>query len=593
MVARIRRYVLLVPLAGLLLVLIGASGLVAGLDIRPKAFTLPRVVVTAELDRDGTMRVVERITYDFRGAFTYGTRPIPGGPYLIEDVRVTEDGRELEQVGAPYNLRWFFTAEDERRTFTVGYTVRDAVTVGPDVAELYWKWVGEDHPGIGRVRVTLTVPGGPGAVRAWGHGDLAGEVAVAGDRVTWSAPDVPAGSFVEGRVAVPAARVAVAPFGAPRLDRILVQERAWAASANQARRAAEAAVAAADRRRDLATVMVPVLVVLGVVVFGMLFVRHGREPEPPDVGEYVRDLPDDPPAVVDTLLQWGRVRPIAFGATVVDLAQRGHLAITEERTDRPGWFDRTDYRFRRTDQAVDDGVLPHERQVLDRLFGTGPETTQSELTATARADPRAAQVWWRDFRGAVRREFVRRGYQVGDRSRIFAANIGCAVVIGAAGALAWSWRAWWVGALGVAWGLTQCGLTLLLRRRTPLGARRAAEWEGVERYLRDFSTLEDAPPGHLVLWERYLVYAVALGVSARLASAMAARVPALTEMTHTGRWYVPARGPRGLDGLAAFGVGLSNSFVTASTPRSGGSGTGGGFSGGGGGGGGGGGIGAG
>ena len=592
MVARIQRYVLLAPLAVFVLILLGASGLVAGFDIRAKSFSLPRVAITAELDCDGTMRVVERITYDFRGAFTYGTRPIPGGPYVIEDVRVTENGRELAQVGAPYNLRWSFSAANERRTFAVGYTVRNAVSVGPDVAELYWKWVGEDHPGIGRVRVTLTVPDGTGTLRAWGHGARTGEVTVADDRVEWAVRDVPDASFVEGRVAVPADRFDVAPFGAPRLERILTQERAWAASANQDRRAAARAVASANRRRDLATVAVPVLVALGIVVFAVLFVRHGREPEAPDVGEYVRDLPDDPPAVVDTLLQWGRVRPIAFGATVIDLAQRGYLSITEEGTDRPLWFDRTEYRFRRTDRAVDDDVLTHERRVLDRLFGSGPETTQSALTAAARAHPRAAQAWWRDFRGAVRREFARRRYQVDDRSRIFAANIGCAVAIGAAGALAWSWRAWWVGTLGVAWGLAQCGLTLLLRRRTPLGARRAAEWEGVERYLRDFSTLEDAPPGHLVLWERYLVYAVALGVSARLASAMAARVPALTEMTHTGRWYVPASGPRGLDGLAAFGVGLSTSFVTASTPRSGGSGAGGGFSGGGGGGGGGGGIGA-
>ncbi len=588
----IRRYLFLLPAAAVVLLLVGASGLVAGLDLRPKGFSLPRVAIAADLDRDGTMRVVERITYDFRGRFTYGTRPIPGGPFVIEDVRVTEDGRELEQVGAPYNLRWFFSAADERRTFTISYTVRNAASVGPDVAELYWKWVGEDHPGIGTVRVDLAVPSGAGRVRAWGHGELTGTVTVSGDRVRWAAPDVPAGSFVEGRVAVPTTRFDTPASGAPRLDRIVEQERAWAASADAARRAATRAAEADRGRRAVATVGVPVLVALGIAVFVFLFVRYGREPAAPDVGEYVRDLPDDPPAIVDTLRHWGRVQPLAFGATVIDLAQRGFLTITEEHTERPLWFDATDYRFRRTDRPTDDSVLGFEAAVLDRLFDTGPETTQSALTAAARANPRVAQVWWRDFRGRVRREFDRRSYQVGDRSGIFVANVACALAIGAAGALALSWGAWWVGAAGVVWGLTQVGLTRLLRRRTPLGARRAAEWEGVERFLRDFSALEDAPSGHLVLWERYLVYAVALGVSARLATAMAARVPATTEITATGRWYVPASGRRGLDGLAAFGVGLSNGFAAASTPSSSGGGRGGGFSGGGGGGGGGGGIGA-
>ena len=59
--------------------------------------------------------------------------------------------------------------------------------------------------------------------------------------------------------------------------------------------------------------------------------------------------------------------------------------------------------------------------------------------------------------------------------------------------------------------------TLLLRSRTAEGAQRASEWKAFERKLRDFSQMEDAPAGHLILWERYLVYAVALGVSQRLA----------------------------------------------------------------------------
>ena len=71
----------------------------------------------------------------------------------------------------------------------------------------------------------------------------------------------------------------------------------------------------------------------------------------------------------------------------------------------------------------------------------------------------------------------------------------------------------------------QLALTPLLRQRTPKGQRRIHEWLGVRNYLRDFSQLADAPAGHLVLWERYLVYAVALGVSDDLAHGLAARIP--------------------------------------------------------------------
>lgn len=152
------------------------------------------------------MHVVEHLTYDFTGSFTYGTRPIPGGSYQVTDVSVSEHGQPLTSVGAPYNLQWFFDATDEQRTFDIAYTVNGAALVGPDVVELYWKWVGEAHPAIDHVNVVLHVPSGAGRVRAWGHGPLNEVVRVSSDTVRFDARSVPQSTFVEGRVATPASR---------------------------------------------------------------------------------------------------------------------------------------------------------------------------------------------------------------------------------------------------------------------------------------------------------------------------------------------------------------------------------------------------
>src|SRR5688572_1734670 len=112
--------------------LIGGVGVLIGLANPEKSFSLPRVAVAAELRADGSMHVVERITYDFKGPFSFGTRPIPVGAYELTDMRVTENGQELSSVGAPFNLQWFFDAEDETRTFDIEYTVRPGAVVGPD-----------------------------------------------------------------------------------------------------------------------------------------------------------------------------------------------------------------------------------------------------------------------------------------------------------------------------------------------------------------------------------------------------------------------------------------------------------------------------
>ena len=120
---KFRRYVRLVPIVVILLLSFGGAGLIKGLATPEKSFSLPRVAIEAVLAPDASMTVVEHITYDFHGPFSYGTRPIPGGPYLITDVHVSEHGRELTSVGAPYNLQWFFDAEDEQRTFDISYRV--------------------------------------------------------------------------------------------------------------------------------------------------------------------------------------------------------------------------------------------------------------------------------------------------------------------------------------------------------------------------------------------------------------------------------------------------------------------------------------
>lgn len=577
---------------GFVALLVGGAALAAVLN-PPKSFSLPRVAVEAELAPDGSMRVVEHLTYDFTGDFTYGTRPIPRGAYEIRDVSVRERGLPLEFVNAPYDLMWFFAAHDEQRTFDIEYTVAPAATVGADVAELYWKWVGETHPTIDRVTVALAVPPGPGRILAWGHGPLNGTVQVEDDRVRWRADDVPQGTFVEGRVAMPSARFPGAvPGPGMRLPTIRSEETVWAEAANVRRRDAATSARVEHNARNLARFVAPFLTVLAAAAFLLIWLRWGREPRTPDdIGEYVRDLPDDPPAVVDALMHWGAVRADAFSATVLDLAQRGYLRVTETREDRAFLPDRLEYHFARSDKTEED-ALPFERAALAQLFAAGPEVTQAEVVRFARDHQSDATERWNRFRKDVATDLRSRKYLHGGRAAPFVLNVAIAVLLGLVGMGALAVRAWIPGTLAVTWAVVQLALTPLLRQRSAAGQRRYHEWLGVRHYLHDFSQLADAPAGHLVLWERYLVYAVALGVSEELAAGLAIHLPA-EQATQFAPWYAGAH-----PGIPSYGSigGFSTTFGTAAvgsfTPASSGSGGGGGFSGGGGGGGGGGGIGA-
>lgn len=562
-----------------------------------KSFRIEAIELDAELHADASMRVVEHITYDFDGEFHNGHRGIPrGAGYTITDLRVTDGatGESLPTEGSPQNLTWHFDASDEQRTFDLSYTVLGAASVGPDVGELYWQFVGEEHPRVGRVRVELQVPGDGLDVRAWAHGPLTGVVRPEGRVVRLAVDDLPSGQFVEARVTVPAGAFTARPSGGARLPGVLAEEQARADDANAQRQRAADAERRHRQVRDALQRWFVVAPVLGWIVFVVLWLRYGREyAEPVDVGEYVREPPDDPPAFVPMLRQWGDVPPLALSATIVDLAQRGYLTIEESREDRRLLPDKTDWRFTWRENPAP--VLPFEHAVLSRLFDDGHTITQSELTAWCRRHQSESQRWWSDVQSKAKAAFKARGYIEGGKGPVFALNVVVAAAVGGLGFVAVNNGAP-VGIAGIASAAVQLACTLLLRRRTPLGRRRLAEWEAFERFLRDHSQLGEAPIGHLILWERYLVYAVALGVTAEVARALAARIPAETAAQHGfAGWY---SGPHGVGGLGSIGSlseftsTVGSGIVAASTPRSSGSGHGGGFSGGGGGGGGGGSVGA-
>lgn len=435
------------------------------------------------------MRVVEHLSYDFTGSFSRGTRSIPAGSYTISDVSVSEHGQTLTTVGVPYHLQWLFRAEDERRTFDVAYTVQPAVAAGPDVAELYWKWVGDDHPTIHRGTVNLTVPPGSGLVRAWGHGPLNGRVVVSAASVKWKAREVPDGTFVEGRVAMPTSRFpALVASGRPRLPTILGEERASIASAHAAVLEARDDAQTKRDRRDTLQWLAPRVALLGALGFWWAWRRWGREPPvPDDIGKYYRDLPDDPPAVVDAMMHWSDVRANAFGATVLDLVQRGYLTGTESRVDRGVRPDHIEYEFSLAESARghgDEGVvapdprvskddeyqgfdlndelwtparelLYFERVTLEQVFATGSTVTQTELIKTSKQHKEASTERWRTFETSIERSLRDRGYLQREGPLPYAVNVALASVVALVGIGALTLEAWVGGAIAIAWAAVQ------------------------------------------------------------------------------------------------------------------------------------------
>lgn len=556
-----------------------------------KSFSIASLTSNAQLLADGSMDVDERVVYDFAdGPFTVGIRTFsPRSTAQIVGFEAYEGERRLTVTppGSSISGGWeweFAPAYNQRRTFELRYRVARAATIGSDVGELYWQFVGTDHPGIGQVDVRIALPGGfpvatpttpdsdAGVVRGWAHGPSNGVIDVAGDQVDLNVSGVPEATFVEARVVVPSAAFTVPPTTGPRLETVLREEQDYIEREDRDRRLAR-----------IATWLVPV--VLGGVALGFFVVWRvwGKEPRAPDLGDYWREPLDDPPAVVAANLEFGTVNGGAFAATVVDLAQRGVLTIQE--------IEPRKYAFHWTGTGKG-ARTPHEDALLQHLFRGRTEATSDDFSSWAKGSPGTAQAFWNSWKNLVKDDVDARGYI--ERGRVapwvwfWALVVGLAVsgfVLAAMGG-SFSWLCF-VALVP----LLLCGQ--LLRRRTPKGAAKAEEAKALKRFLEDFSSLDEAPVASLAIWERYLVAAVTLGVAGELVQGLAMKVPAVAQDPSFAAWYIGVNGRRGfagLDGIQRFTGSFGSTATSSLAPSK--SGSGGGFSGGGGGGGGGGGFGA-
>ena len=372
---------------------------------------------------------------------------------------------------------------------------------------------------------------------------------------------MPAGEFVEARIVVPAtAFTGVTPGTEARLPTVLEEERNYIED-KDAGRAAPAGRGPSRPPSPRSGAPVP---------SGWCGASGARSPSRPSISATTRREPlDDPPAVTASNLSFGTVPSSAFSSTVVDLAERGHLTITEEGP--------KDYRFSWKGNTKDP-LLPHDRELLENLFRGQPQTTSKEFAAWGQPTPARPRASGRTGR-------TRRAHRAGHPRLPRAGSRRPWLAWGAVVAFLFV-AAFVVLGLGDALGLVPLvaavvvlALGGLMRRRTVHGAEKAEEAKALKRFLKDFSTLDEAPVASLVVWERYLVAAVTLGVAADLVRGLAMKVPEVANSTTFATWYVVSGGGGfgRLGGLDHFGHDFASTAVSALAPSS--SGSGGGFSG--------------
>jgi len=225
-----------------------------------KDYYFPSVNIDATVNPDGSFDVVENRIFDFDGDFSWAAYNLPlfneererfydvtrflvsQGDVIYEESASSEPGTaQITRSGEGISAKWFFSASDEQRTFTIKYRVGNGIDVYSDLAQFYWKFIGTGwEKGIGNFAATVNLPEGASkeGIRAWGHGPLYGEVTILdGQTVKYEVVNLLPETFVEGRILFPTLLIPQEEidFDEPILEDALAEEAEWVKEANEAR----------------------------------------------------------------------------------------------------------------------------------------------------------------------------------------------------------------------------------------------------------------------------------------------------------------------------------------------------------------------
>lgn len=524
-------------------------GLFVWLNVDEKSYSFPEVRIDATVLPDGSIRLVEHRTYEFDGEFSFAFFTVAEPPANVLDFEVREDGRTLPVTRTSefghLKARWEFSARDERRTFRISYRVTCAVEAFRDGAHLEWQFVGTgwevptDHLLV-RVHLpeaatrplerppaclghgeTSTYPSRPleeGQTRTWGHGPLSGEVRILDPQtVELEVRDVPPFTFVEGSILFPkraVPRAAVIPI--ERRAGILAQERTLAEQANEERRR----LLAEERARERWTTVAWVLVFVAPLVYlGLVAIARIRD-RVPGVPRLLQDPPEDLHPMQLAQL-WGAYRGAvnpqdAYRTQLLHLASTGVIEMRGEGL----VSDPEDIEVRLRDIPADGSL---DLEFTEFLFVDGQEWVSLKSITPKGKRKSELKEWWTKAKNTGKAGF--RSVRQNRWESIVTTLLGLAGIIVSIGLLGLAGVVGLLVMAEVVVGMIVAHV-LIPSRPTPEFRERIARWAAFRRFLKRFSSLPEAPALAVVIWERYLVYATALGVADQVEKQVKAHIPA-------------------------------------------------------------------
>lgn len=522
-----------------------------------------------------------------------------------------------------FEIAWHVGLDNSQATrkYQIKYKILNPVTIYKDCTEFYWMFIDKSNSVdikniTGRIYLPKSVSDME-KLRVWGHGPLNANISKNNnDTVVFNCRDFKANSMLEVRVVTEENiyESCTNISNMTKLDSILTEEIKWADKANSQR----------NRAKLIWGVIYGVIIVLaGIMIKKIIkYKKAGYEltlkysRDLPDI-KYFRDIPDEKnatPARASYLYNFmqknsymSAVIPQIFSATMLNFALKGIIEFEpidsknfniiiknrqpqELTEDEQDFLDILKMASKDQDSLTTKELLKYTKvhyENIHNILSKIPKKAEKYHNVCGNIDEERKKInsYW--------------------NTRAMGYSIVCFIFIFFLFPFIFQFAGFMnfaIVKLGGLLGILYLVLPMMCFRNakkvsalSDKGEETKLQWKGLKNYMMDFSLLKDKEVPDLVLWEKYLVYATAFGISKEVIKQLKIVYPEMSNPDYYSNrnyryMYYMSDSRFGNNFIHTFNhamtsaiVSSQNAYSQAHSSSSSGSGGGGGFSGGGGG----------
>lgn len=501
-----------------------------------------------------------------------------------------------------FEIAWGAHAEDTTKTYKISYKIIDAVKNYNDCSEFYWQFIStESEIPANVVKGTIKLPQAVNNIedlKVWAHGPLNGNInKVSNNIAEFEVEKLSSNTMLEARIVTPPNIFSLNKniSNINKLQNILNQEQEWADEANLQR---ERNARNERNKKILEIAFIVITNIIGIIVAIVIIKKIKKYKNeliefpkilPDQELEYFRDIPNEDATPGEAgFLYYFRKTGLnvnlskIVSATMLDLCLKKYIEF-EVIPDKKNQI-RVIIKKESTEELKED-----EKIVMNLLKnvakGDNKSFTMKEFQKYVEKHSTSVL---RDFE-KIEKEVKNQNEANGNYDKKLISKSSSYYTQGT-GYIILGLISMAIMVITVIPAIIASVYCFKLGSRyntlTKKGVNEKSQWEGLKKYMEEFSLIKDREVPELVLWEKYLVYATAFGISDKVLKQLKVVYPQITDMD-----YMSSNGYAYM--YLMYSNNFNNSFVStlnssvnasyqSTINYSSGSGAGGGFSGGGG-----------